>query len=61
MASVSRLLVAKRVETPPTVYLYNSISTCNGVVPSIAKCVTHAQLPAGICVKLGTPESVAKV
>jgi hypothetical protein len=26
---------------------------------SIEKCVTQAQLPAGILVKFGTPESVA--
>jgi|688.fasta_scaffold354790_2 hypothetical protein len=28
---------------------------------SIEKCVTQAQFPAGILVKFGTPESVAKV
>jgi len=61
MFSVSRLVVPNKVETPPVVYLYSSISTAKFPLPLIAKCVTHAQLPAGIFVKLGTPLSVAYV
>ena len=59
--SVSRFVVPKRVETPPVVYLYNSTSTATSLFESISKCVTQAQLPAGMLVRLGTPESVAKV
>ena len=59
--SVSRFVVPKRVETPPVVYLYNSMSTAKLTFVSIEKCVTQAQLPAGILAILGTPESVAKV
>jgi hypothetical protein len=35
--------------------------TATSAFVSIEKCVTQAQFPAGILVKFGTPESVAKV
>jgi hypothetical protein len=59
--SVSRFVVPSNVDTPPTVYEYNSISTAKSPLPASEKCVTQAQLPEGIFVKLGTPESVAYV
>jgi hypothetical protein len=37
------------------------MSTATFLFVSIEKCVTQAQLPAGMLVILGTPESVAKV
>lgn len=37
------------------------MSTAKFVLLFIEKCVTQAQFPAGIFVKLGTPESVANV
>ena len=60
MFSVSRFVVPNSVETPPVVYLYNSISTARLPLPFCEKCVTQAQLPEGKLVVLGTPESVAK-
>jgi len=37
------------------------MSTAKFPLPLIAKCVTQAQFPAGMLVKLGTPLSVANV
>ena len=37
------------------------MSTATVAFVLIEKCVTQAQFPAGILVKFGTPESVAKV
>jgi hypothetical protein len=61
IAAESMLVVPRRVETPPVVYLYNSTSTFIVSLAFIEKCATQAQRPEGILIMLGTPESVAKV
>lgn len=60
--SVSTLVVPSRTTFPPVEsHLYSSTSTASVPLLSIAKCVTHAQLPDGRLVTPGTFESVAKV
>jgi hypothetical protein len=61
IASVSRFVVPNKVDTPPTVYLYNSTSTAKVPFEAIERWVTKAHNPDGILVMLGTPESVANV
>lgn len=58
---MSRFVVPKRVDVPPTVYLYNSTSTAKFPFESIEKWLTQAQSPEGMLVMPGTPESVANV
>lgn len=58
---MSRFVVPNKVDTPPTVYLYNSTSTATSPFDAIERCVIKAHKPDGILVILGTPESVANV
>lgn len=59
IASVSKFVTPKRVDVPPVVYLYSSISTATFTFALMAKWVTQAQFPEGRFVAFGTPESVA--
>ena len=58
---MSTLVVPNKVDTPPTVYLYNSTSTAKFPFESIAKWFTQAHRPEGILIMFGTPLSVANV
>jgi len=61
IGSVSIFVVPNKVDTPPTVYLYNSTSTAKFPFEAISKWVTQAHKPEGMLVMFGTPLSVANV